>query len=102
MVNWLGQWTEEKDYNTFPKNQWCDIDYVAEWIRNIKYEVKTDIFHLIELVVADYQEDENVRENGYYAVKDTREYPDNLMINIEDLSIFVEENGGLNEFDFYA
>lgn len=29
MVNNLGQWIEEKDYNTYPKEKWCDYDYMA-------------------------------------------------------------------------
>lgn len=30
-------------------------------------------------------------KKGYYKVEDTRQYPNNLMVNIEDISIFVAE-----------
>ena len=33
MVDTYGRWTEEKDYNTYPKEKWCDYDYMAAWIR---------------------------------------------------------------------
>lgn len=37
---WTGEWTEEKDYNTYPKEKWCDYDYMAAWVREQKYEPK--------------------------------------------------------------
>lgn len=33
MVDWFGRWTEEKDYSQYPKEKWCDYDYMAVWIR---------------------------------------------------------------------
>ena len=33
MVDWFGRWTEEKDYSQYPKEKWCDYDYMAAWIR---------------------------------------------------------------------
>jgi hypothetical protein len=53
--------------------------------------------------LAYYEDDEKYRENGYgyYKIKDKRKYPDNLMINIEDVSCYVNDNGGLKEFDYY-
>lgn len=41
MVDNLGRWTEEKDYNTYPKEKWCDYDYMANEIRKCRYEIKT-------------------------------------------------------------
>lgn len=26
---WTGKWTEEKDYSVYPKEKWCDYDYMA-------------------------------------------------------------------------
>lgn len=41
MVNqWRGEWTEEKDYSKYPKEKWCDYDYMVAWIRGQKYEPK--------------------------------------------------------------
>ena len=39
-------------------------------------------------------------EKGYFAIKDKRKYPDNLMIFIPDVAEYVFANGGLSEFDY--
>ena len=50
MVNqWRGEWTEEKDYSTYPKEKWCDYDYMVVWIRGQKYEPKTSMENLISI-----------------------------------------------------
>jgi hypothetical protein len=98
-----GKWIEQSDYNTYPQEKWCDYDYMAAWIRSQKYEPKTTMENLIDMILAYYEDDEKYRENGYgyYKIKDKRKYPDNLMINIEDVSCYVSDNGGLKEFDYY-
>lgn len=101
MVNQLGKWIEEKDYNNYPIDKWCDMDYIANWIRNSGYIIKTDIENLIVLILLAYEDTEEVSENGHYAIEDSRPYPNNLMVNIEDINIFVADNGGLVEFDYY-
>lgn len=47
---WTGEWTEEKDYDTYPKEKWCDYDYMAAWIREQKYEPETSMKNLIEMI----------------------------------------------------
>ena len=44
MVNNIGQWKESKDYSTFQQTEWCDMDYMAAWIRSKGYkgEKKTE------------------------------------------------------------
>lgn len=55
MVNqWRGEWTEEKDYSTYPKGKWCDYDYMAAWIREQKYEPKTSMENLITNIFLHY------------------------------------------------
>lgn len=97
---WTGKWTEEKDYSTYPKEKWCDYDYMAAWIRKQKYEPKTSMKNLIEMIFGYYFEDNNVRERGYFTIKDERKYPDNLMIFVPDVEEYVFANGGLSEFDY--
>lgn len=99
MVNDYG-WTEEKDYSTYPKKHWCDMDYIADWVKNKGYDPKTTMKNLILMILSHYYDDNNVKENGYFAIQDTRAYPDNLMIHIPDVEVYVEENGGLQEFDY--
>ena len=43
---WTGEWTEEKDYSKYPKEKWCDCDYMAAWIREQKYEPETSMKNL--------------------------------------------------------
>lgn len=50
MVNNLGQWTEEKDYSIYPKEKWCDYDYMAYEIRKNGYEPKTTMENLITVI----------------------------------------------------
>lgn len=59
---WTGKWTEEKDYNIYPKEKWCDYDYMAAWIREQKYEPKTSMENLIEMILGYYFEDDDVKE----------------------------------------
>jgi len=92
MVNNLGQWAEEKDYSTYPKGKWCDMDYVADYIRKQNYEPQNTIEHLISMVLAHFEYD-----TEYFP-----HYNDNSMINIDNLSEFVKENGGLKEFDYFG
>ena len=102
MINNLGQWEENKDYSTFPQAEWCDMDYMAAWIRSKGYEIKTTIENLILMIFSYYDESDEVLEKGYFALEDTRKYPDNLMVNIPDVEVYVETNGGLKEFDYYC
>ena len=55
MVDWFGNWTAEKNYDKYPKEKWCDCDYVAAWIKETGYEVTTDIENLTNMVIAYYE-----------------------------------------------
>ena len=99
MVGMYG-WTEEKDYSVYKEEEWCDMDYMAVWIRSTGYNPKTSMKHLIEMILSYYNTDEFHENKTYYAIKDNREYPDNLMVFIPDVEAYVNDNGGLCEFDF--
>lgn len=82
---WTGEWAEEKDYSTYPKEKWCDYDYMAAWIREQKYEPKTSMENLITMIFLHY--DCEVEEfDGPY---------------IEAVQAYVSDNG-LSEFDYEA
>ena len=100
MVDTYGRWKEEKDYNTYPKEKWCDYDYMASWIRSKGYEPETSMENLITMIFEYYEDTDEVRERGYFGIQDTRKYPDNLMVNIPDVEEYVMASGGLSEFDF--
>lgn len=91
-----------KDYSKCPKEKWCDYDYMAVWIREQKYEPKTSMENLIEMIFGYYFENDDVKEIGYFAIKDERKYPDNLMIFVPDVAEYVFASGGLSEFDYEA
>ena len=90
MVNTWGQWTEEKDYSTYPKDKWCDLDYVANYIREQNYQPKIDIEELSEYIIYNFCEDEQYAPH----------YGDDLMIYMPNLIAFVEDSGGVKEFDY--
>ena len=100
MINYDGKWKAEDDYNAFPKKKWCDLDYVADWIKGLNYEPKTNIENLVEMIFAHY--DGYLLDNEKEFYSDIKESENGLMISIEDVGCFVEEHGGLAEFDYYC
>lgn len=87
MVDMFGRWTEEKDYSTYPKEKWCMYDYMADAIRKSGYEVKTTMENLITMIFLHAESDV---ENG-------------TEIDMEDsydIMEWVNESGGLQEFDY--
>lgn len=95
-------WKAEENYNIYPENKWCDYDYVAAWIKGTGYEPKTTIENLVEMVVAHYDlELEDSNRTFYTDIKES-ENQNGWMISIKDVSCFVEDNGGLEEFDYYC
>lgn len=93
-------WKAEENYNVYPESKWCDYDYVAAWIKSVGYEPKTNIENLVKMILAHYDSDEFTENRTYYAIKDNREYPDNLMVFMPDIEAYVSDNGGLSEFDY--
>lgn len=93
-------WKAEEDYSVYPENKWCDYDYVAAWIKSVGYEPKTSIENLVRMVIAHY--DMYLEENNVFFYTDITksENQDGWMISTNDVSCFVEENGGLSEFDY--
>lgn len=90
----IGKWIEEKDYSTYPKEKWCDYDYMAAWIRGQNYEPKTSMENLITMIFLHYESEieddtsdyntENGNFDGTY---------------IEAVQAYVSDNG-ISEFDF--
>jgi hypothetical protein len=96
MVNqWRGEWTEEKDYSTYPKGKWCDYDYMAAWIREQKYEPKTSMENLITNIFLHYDCEVEEELSSYNTENGNFEgtYTDAAQA-------FVEASGGLSEFDY--
>lgn len=93
-------WKADEDYSVIPEEKWCDLDYVAAWIKSVGYKPKTTIENLCHMILSHYDYDEQVLENGYFAIKDERKYPDNLMVYVPDIKEYVFASGGLEEFDY--
>lgn len=87
MVNNLGRWKEEKDYNTYQKEKWCDYDYMANEIRKCRYEIKTTMENLITMI---FLHVDSAIEDGVDIIKDSP----------FDIICWVNESGGLQEFDY--
>ncbi len=88
MVNqWTGEWSEEQDYSSYPKEKWCMYDYLADAIRKNAYEVKTTMSNLITVILLSV---DGAIEDGDDIDKD----------NPDDIMRWVSEQGGLREFDY--
>lgn len=99
MVDNNRDWTPEKSYENYPQGKWCDLDYIADWIYKQNYEPVTNIKNLTEMIWDFYYSEDFA--DGYFAIKDTRGFPDNLMVNITDVEAYVIASGGLTAFDYY-
>lgn len=100
MVDYNGNWTAEVDYKMFPKEKWCDCDYVAAWIKDLDYEPKTSIENLVNMILLHYTA--YLFDNDLDFYTDIKESENETMVSVKDVSCFVEENGGLSEFDYYC
>mgnify|MGYP004474932491 CR=1 FL=1 len=96
MVDTWGNWKEEKDYNTYPKEKWCDYDYMAAWIREQGYKPKTSMENLITMILLHYISEVEDGESSY----DT-ENGNFDGTYIEAVQVYVQDNG-LAEFDYIA
>lgn len=92
---WTGKWTEEKDYNTYPKEKWCDYDYMAAWVREQKYEPKTSMENLITHIFLHYECEVEYEDSSY------RIDNGNFDSEIEAIQAYVADTG-LSEFDYEA
>lgn len=93
MVDTFGRWTYEQ--NT-PKEKKCDMDYVADWIVSKGYTPQTSMENLVVIIILHYEG--ALEENhGHYAIAENSYAP---MINIDDVAQFVEDSGGIKEFDY--
>ena len=89
MVDAYGNWTEEKDYNTYPEEKLCDCDRMAIIIRLDGYEPKTSMENLVTMI---YLHAKSAVEDG----------TDILLGDPNDIVWWVKENGGYEEFDYWA
>lgn len=98
MVDAYGTWYEEKDYSNYPKEKWCDMDYMAVYIKAKGYEPKTSMTNLIDMIFAYY--DGYLEDNDKMFYTDIEKSENELHVSIKDIDCFVEDNGGLKEFDY--
>lgn len=87
MVDCYGNWFEEQDYDNYPMDKWCDYDHMAVWIRKSGYTIKTNMENLITMIFLHF--------DGELEETDAE-------FSIEGCKRFVEESGGLAEFDYYC
>lgn len=85
MVDQYGRWYEEKDYTNYPKEKLCDYDRMAIWIREVGYQIKTDMENLITMIFLHYD-------------SECAEYDKEF--DIDDCKNYVIDSGGFTEFDY--
>ena len=93
---WTGKWTEEKDYSVYPKEKWCDYDYMAVWIREQKYEPKTSMENLITNIFLHYDCEIEEESSSYNTENGNFEGT-----YVEAVQAYVTDTG-LSEFDYEA
>lgn len=90
MVNqWTGEWSEEADYSTYPKEEWCMYDHLANEIRKSGYKIKTTMENLITIILLSV---DGAVDDGVGIDKD----------NPKDIIEWVRKQGGFIEFDYEA
>lgn len=95
MVDTLGRWKYEKDT---PQEKKCDMDIVADMIRESGYEPQTDLENLVVMVILNFENETEDSSSEFFPTYDF----ENMMINSDGLKDFVEASGGWKEFDYYA
>lgn len=95
MVDTYGRWTEEKDYSTYPKEKWCDYDYMAAWIREQGYTPETSMENLITMIFSYYEEEIGNHVSDYDT--ENRNFDGTYT---EAVQAYVMDSGGLAEFDY--
>lgn len=95
MVDINGRWTEESDYSSYPKEKWCDYDYMAAWIRGQGYKPKTSMENLISMMFDHYECEIEMHVSEFDTVSGNFDGT-----YTEACQAFVEASGGIKEFDW--
>lgn len=95
MVDVYGRWTYEPDT---PEENKCDCDRIADWVREKGYEPKTNIENLVQMIIAHFDSPDHYGE--YDAETGCGGYGDEF--TIEECKRYVEESGGIKEFDYFC
>lgn len=90
---------KERNFRNLPKENWCDMDFLCEWIRIKGYQVQTTVENLIVNIIHAYNQACATTKSDFYAVEDNRCYPDNMMVNVADVDAFVRDHGGIAAFE---
>lgn len=95
MVDVYGRWTYEPDT---PEEKKCDYDRIADWIREKGYEPETSIEQLVYMIVLHFECPDNYgeydKETGFGGYGDS--------FTIEECKRYIEESGGIKEFDYFC
>ena len=95
MVDRYGRWIEEQDYSKYPKEKWCDYDYMAAWVISKGYEPETSMENLISMMFNHYE-----NEIGFHASEFDTETGNFDGTYTDACKAFVEASGGIYEFDY--
>lgn len=95
MVDWSDRWTPEDDYSQYPKEKWCDLDMVADFVVKQGYVPKTSLENLVVMLVLHF-EGEIEDEESWFGP----ECNEDGTYNLSGLEAFIEASGGLSEFDY--
>ena len=86
MVTTYGEWIYEPDT---PEEKKCDYDRIADYIYRVGYKIKTNLEHLINMIMLQF-DCVDIYDMGDYGTEFT----------IDGCIAYIEDSGGLQEFDY--
>lgn len=95
MVDYYGQWQWNPRLH---KKEWCDYDWLAKWIVDSGYKVKTTIENLVHMIILHFDCCDNYGE--YDPETGFGGYGESF--SLTECKRYVEESGGFSEFDYYC
>lgn len=87
MVDIYGRWTYDP---AEPREKWCDLDRIAHWIEDQGYIPQTSMENLVVHLALHF-------EGECEAL--AKDWPDSDVL-IDDIALFVEQSGTLEDFDY--
>lgn len=81
-----------------PEEKKCDCDRIADWVIEKGYEPETSIENLVQMIIAHFDNPDHYGE--YDAETGCGGYGDEF--TIEECKRYVEESGGVKEFDYFC
>lgn len=82
------------EYFSLDKSSWTDVDYIKYYL-NKNFCNVSDFKSLSIFMINSFYDDINKSKLEFYKIKNYKEYPYNLMIDLFDFDLWVKDQGGV-------